>query len=58
MFFGPAIVATLKLRERTTHEAKPTQPTRASALVPMKEKGSSDRSRKQRNLGFDFKRQA
>jgi hypothetical protein len=54
MFFDPAIVSTLKLKEANTQEDKPT---RALALVPTKERNAK-RSRKQRRLGFNLKRQA
>jgi hypothetical protein len=55
MFFDPAIVATLKLKEETTHE---DNPARALALIPAKEPGKAKPSRKQRVLGFTFKRQS
>jgi hypothetical protein len=54
MFFDPAIVSTLKLKEANTQEDKPA---RALALVPTKER-SAERPRKQRKLGFNLKRQA
>jgi hypothetical protein len=53
MFFDPAIVSTLQLREQPIREDKSP---RASALVLAKRK--VERSRRQRNLGFNLKRQA
>jgi hypothetical protein len=54
MFFGPAILATLKLKEASNHEDKPS---RVLALVSVKEKGKAERSSKRRNAVFTFKRQ-
>jgi hypothetical protein len=54
MFFHPAIVATLKLKEKTDHD---DTPTRVIAFVSNKEKVKVEGSRKRHLSGLTFRKQ-
>lgn len=54
MFFDPAIISTLKLREKTKN---PGEEKDSRGLTLTKER-NAENSRKRRNIAFSFKRQA